>query len=309
MDYGRLIREAWRITWRHPFLWVLGLVAGGTASLSMTSGSSPGSGRDVSPGPEAGPESLVPWALDHSGLIAGLVALVALLAMTLLVVSLIAQGGLAAATADLANGQSSSLRRAWRTGLHLFWRYVRLWLLLALAVALIAALVASFVALVLGLTLWTQRSAWVMAPALLVGLLLAVTGVAAGVVAGIVIPYAQRSIAVRDVGVMAGLREGWQVLRGHPGASLLVWLLNLALSFGAGLVITTAMIVAILVLAMPAVALWAVFALSAPTIAYLSLAAFAALVLLLTLISVANTFFWSYWTLAYLRLRPGPPAT
>jgi hypothetical protein len=183
-----------------------------------------------------------------------------------------------------------------------------LWLLLALAVAAIGALVGGFVALVVGLVFWTQQTILVIAPALVVGLLMIVTGVAAGIVAGIVVPYAQRAIAIRDVGPLAGLRDGWDVLRSHPGASLLVWLLNLALSFGAGLVITTAMVVTVLALAVPAVALWAAFEFSAPTIVYLSLAGFAAVAVLLTLISVANTFFWSYWTLAYLRLTTGPPS-
>ena len=35
MEYGRIVRDAWQITWRHPFLWVLGLFAGGAASTSF----------------------------------------------------------------------------------------------------------------------------------------------------------------------------------------------------------------------------------------------------------------------------------
>jgi hypothetical protein len=313
MDYGRLLREAWRITWRHPFLWVLGLFAGGTAGISLGGGgggpSDPGRGRIPPAGVDIGPEHMVQWATAHGGLIAAVVGLVALIALALLIVSLIAQGGLAGATADFASGRSSSLGRAWRTGRHLFWRYAGLWLLLALAVAVFGALVAGFVALVIGLVLWTRNTVLVIAPAVLVGLLLLVTGVAAGVVVSIVVPYAQRAIAVRDVGPLAGLRDGWDVLRSHPGACLLVWLLNLALSFGAGLIITAAMVVTIVALALPAMALWATFELSTPTIVYLSLAGFVALTVLLTLISVANTFFWSYWTLAYLRLTTGPPPT
>lgn len=29
MNYSELVAEAWRLTWRHRFLWVLGLFAGG----------------------------------------------------------------------------------------------------------------------------------------------------------------------------------------------------------------------------------------------------------------------------------------
>jgi len=169
-------------------------------------------------------------------------------------------------------------------------------------------LVAGFVGLVVGLATSAESVAWLVAPVVLVGLVLMVTGVAAGVVVSIVVPYAQRAIAVRDVGPLAGLQDGWRVLRAHPGVSLVIWLLNLALTFGVGLAITAATAVTILALGIPALALWAAFELTVPTIAYLSLAGFAALGVLLTLISVANTFFWSYWTLAYLRLAPRAPA-
>jgi hypothetical protein len=40
-----------------------------------------------------------------------------------------------------------------------------------------------------------------------------------------------------------------------------------------------------------------------PTVAYATVAIVAAIGVLLTLVSVTNTFFCSYWTLAYLRPR------
>ena len=38
MEYGKLIRDAWNITWRYRFLWVLGLLAGGSAGLPGLNG-------------------------------------------------------------------------------------------------------------------------------------------------------------------------------------------------------------------------------------------------------------------------------
>jgi hypothetical protein len=326
MEYGRLIREAWQITWRHPFLWVLGLFAGGTAGASLGGGGSgdaepalngwqgePGAFSVPIPGVDRTMPDLGSWAANHVGLIAAIVALTVLAGLVLLVISLIAQGGLAGATADLASGRSSSLRDALRTGAHLFWRYAGLWLLLATTVAIIGAVIAAFVALVAVLSMAVENTAWVIAPALLVGMLLIVSGIAAGVVASVVVPYAQRAIAVLDIGPLAALREGWRVLRAHPGASLLVWLLNVALTFGAGLVVTAVMLVVVVALATPLVALWLAIQLSGPTalavsIVYVSIAVCAAIGVLLTLVSVINTFFWSYWTLAYLRLRSEPTA-
>src|SRR5688572_6857677 len=289
MDYGRLIREAWQITWRHPSLWILGLFAGGTFGASLGGGTG-----DADPAfrgwrgapPEAYPpvprgDFTVPdlgaWAADHVGLIVAGIASVLLLGLALMVVSIIAQGGLTGATADLADGRPSSLRGAMRTGAHLFWRFAGLWLLLAVAVAIVGALIAAFMALVTALVMATENTALVVAPAVLVGLLLIVSGVAAGIVASIVVPYAQRVIAVLDIGPLAALREGWRVLRTHPGASLLVWLINVALTLGAGLVVTAVMLLVVVALATPVIALWFAFQLSGPTalavsIVYVSIA-------------------------------------
>jgi len=247
------------------------------------------------------------WATDHLALIVGVIAGLLLVGLVLSIVSLIAQGGLASATAELAGGRESSPGRAWRTGLHLFWRFAGLWLLLIAAALAIGTLVAAFVALVIGLVTLTQNTALVVAPAVLVGLVLVVAGIAAGIVASIVVPFAQRAIAVRDIGPLAALRDGWQVLRARPGASLLVWLLNLALTFGVGLLVTIALVVALLILGIPAALLWSAFELSAPTMVYLSAAGLVVFALLLALAAVSNTFMWTYWTLAYLRLRSDQP--
>jgi hypothetical protein len=57
--------------------------------------------------------------------------------------------------------------------------------------------------------------------------------------------------------------------------------------------------------------LFAVAGLSAPTLVYAALGGAALVALALTVLGIANTFLWSYWTLAYLRLsgRTATPAT
>lgn len=309
MQYGQIIRDAWRITWRHPFLWVFGLFAGGAAGSSLNfrgGGNSSGGAGGFGPfgsGPDLGAADIARWAAEHAWLIAGAVVLALLVGLTMLAISLVAQGGLAGATADFAAGRQSSPGRAWRTGLHLFWRYAGLWLLLAATVVVVTALVVSFAALVYALATAVEQAAWVIAPAVLLGFVLVLAGIVAGVAVSIVVPYAQRAIAVLDVGPIAALGDGWRVLRANPGSSLLVWLIDIGLSIGSALVITLAMLLTVVVLGLPALGLWGAFAWTTPTIAYLVVAGVVALGILLTLSSVANTFIWSYWTLAYLRLR------
>jgi hypothetical protein len=109
-------------------------------------------------------------------------------------------------------------------------------------------------------------------------------------------------MAVEDVGPVVALQSGWRLLRGHIGDSLLAWLINLALALGAGIALTAGLLGALALLGAPAALLWAMLGLSAPTVVYLSVGTLALLVLGVTLAGIGNTFFWSYWTLAYLRM-------
>src|SRR5579859_5984189 len=97
MDYGSLIRQAWTITWRYRFLWLLGILAGGAVGVPSLNGRNTGwqtHARDVQQlnpdlaGAAAGIEG---WALANIGLLIGVAAVGVLLALTLLVLSFIAQ--------------------------------------------------------------------------------------------------------------------------------------------------------------------------------------------------------------------------
>ena len=143
MEYGALIRDAWSTTWRNRFLWILGLFAGG--AIGVTSWHA--GGRRPAPGFMQGHagnwsanwgaagqyerfSTASLWVQSHIGLLIAAGIAAALLGLGLLIISLIAQGGMAEATVDLARGQRTSLGRAWRTGTHLFWRYTGLSLIL-----------------------------------------------------------------------------------------------------------------------------------------------------------------------------------
>jgi len=42
VDYGNLIRQAWTITWRYRFLWLLGVLAGGAVGMPSLNGGNTG---------------------------------------------------------------------------------------------------------------------------------------------------------------------------------------------------------------------------------------------------------------------------
>jgi hypothetical protein len=114
---------------------------------------------------------------------------------------------------------SKLIRDAWAAT----WRYRFLW--------------------VLGLFAWGTASAVALriATGAALALLLipiVVAAAASAVVFGIVATYAQRAIA--DEGPVAALGDGWQLFRRNAGASVLVWMVNVALSIGAGIAASVA---------------------------------------------------------------------
>lgn len=109
MDYGRMIRQAWGITWHYRFLWLLGVLAGGAVGM-------PGFGGGGSNGWRAQRSDLEGISARLSA--AGSSSLPGRRSMAqcslawprrawpscrrCLVLSFVAQGGMAYATADLA---------------------------------------------------------------------------------------------------------------------------------------------------------------------------------------------------------------
>jgi hypothetical protein len=307
MNYGQLIREAWTITLRSRYLWVLGLLAGGAVGVPALHGSGTG-WRARSSGTEAVPPavgqlatSVQTWVLANLGLVIGAALIVFLLVLTLLALSFVAQGGLTRATADLSIGQPTTLGAAWRAGRRLFWRYVGLAAVLALAALLLAALIGALVALVVGVG-YAFGTPLAVALGVGVGVPLFLALAVAGVGVSIVVAYAQRAIAIENVGPLAALAIGWRLLRGHLAESLLVWVINLgiAVAVGVGLAVVIGVLAA--VLGGLGALLWFLAGVTAVLVGYATVAVLAVAALALLVAAIGNTFFWSYWTLAYLRL-------
>jgi hypothetical protein len=311
MEYGSLIRDAWRLTWRHRFLWLIGLFAGGAGSMPnggggpnwRIDGSDAETGRMGELGAAAGraASQAAAWVAANAGLVVLVLTAVALVGLGLLALCLVAQGAMARATADLAEGRPTGPGPAWRAGLRLVWRYAGLWLTLIGASIVLAALVGALI-LAGGFLLYAVSPVAVVALAVLVGLPLLLAAIAAGVAVSIVVAFAQRAIAVEDLGPLGALGAGWRLLRAHLGESLLTWLIALGLGVGAGLATALALGVLFAVLGGVGVGVWAVAGLTGPTVVYGVGAGLALLAVLLAAIGVANTFFWNYWTIAYLRL-------
>lgn len=346
MDYSSMIRQAWTITWRYRFLWLLGVLAGGAVGVPGLGGGGGGNTgwrlersdlERMNASLPVTAQEIGNWMSANIGLLLGLALLGALIILLLIILSFIAQGGMAQATANLLNGQPSSLSTAWSAGMRLFWQYVGLWLILVAATIVIAACVGVIVAaavagfasnqpliaaslaivvylgIVLGFVLAVLRVTresdiprWVVVLAsALFALPIVTVLLVVALMLSIVVAFAQRAIALENIGPLAAMRSGWQLAQAHLGETLLTWLVNLGLALASGIVLVTVALAALVLLAGVGAVVVSVVGFSAPTVLYAAIAGILFLAAVLTAAGIANTFFWTFWTLVYLRLRGG----
>lgn len=323
MDLHWLVTQAWAMTKANRFLWWLGLLAGsagGTCTYygsgSFDSSAFDGSGGFSGRAPNS--RTLTPEDWQEVGRVLGqaigdylpfIVAGVAVLLVMMLlfaIFSWLAQGAMAYGTHELAHGRPVSGGSAWAVGRRLFWRYAGLGLLLSLF-----ALTAGAIGVV---TVMTAFSAFFSdppgRPATSLPALGAVNAVVAiaGIVLSIITPFAQRAIAVQDLGVIEALRAGARLFRAHVGQSLLVWLVAVAVAAGVGFAFAFALIFAFIGVGGIGFALWLLLQSQLVLVLYVVVAAFAGVGAMIVASGVINAFFWAYWTLAYVRFTEAPAA-
>src|SRR5579885_1038669 len=132
MDYGSLIRDAWLITWRHRFLWVLGLFTGTAVGSCSGFGGNPFQlpSRTGAPGGAPGAPlgavmtTITDWILAHPLVVVVAALAIMLIVLAFIALSLVAQGGMTLATVRLGEDRPVSPGEAWRGGFRYFWRFL-----------------------------------------------------------------------------------------------------------------------------------------------------------------------------------------
>ena len=311
MNYGDLIRDAFRITLHNRFLWFFGFFAGGTGTNFVGNVPSGGgnfnfddfrrSGAGVS-----GLTAQVGRGLSETVVILGIVLVVLLIALFFIILAIISQGALADSVAAIDRGQGRRFGSAFTSGMGNFWRvlgYYIVFFLIALGLLMVIAIP---VALLIGGTFAATQSTGVrVSVAVVVGILAVLLLIVVFIPLAIVGQYALREIVVRRERVLASVGSGYGIFRRNLGRSLLLWLIQLGLSIGIGIAFLLVLLIVGLVLAIPAIAL----AIAGYTTAAIIAGVIAGLILipiLLVATGAIGTFSHSYWTLAYLRLTAPP---
>jgi hypothetical protein len=306
MNYGELLSEAFRLTWRNRFLWFFGFFVGGGASFNVPSnfgGGQPGAPFGPTPGP-------LRWISENLALfIAAIIALVVVLALVFIVLAMISHGALAESVAALHRGEPRRFGLAWRAGTANLWRVLglkALFFLMALGLALLVLLpVGLGVAVVLAATDSTGLRILFIALLGIVGFLALIL---VFVPFAIVNQFALRELVVDRRRVFDSIGSGFGLFRRNIGRSLLVWLLQLGVMLGLGIATLVVVIILGAILLGPAIALFAAEQQTAALVVGV-VGGLLFLVPLFVISGALGAFNHTYWTLAYLQLTEHPEDT
>ena len=250
MDIGATLSRAFDITIRHRSLWFLGFLT----ALLAGAVNLPALPIDLPPG------VLVPGELPlldegNSRLAAALVTLLCILvvlAIILAVVGVIAQGGLIAGVGQIEEQGSTSFGQAWSAAARRFWALLGLRIVLALPVlglVVLAVVLLGGSLLPVALAVLRGEESPDLGSAGTSLLLLLCSGcvmicaiVIYGVLASALQTFGERAILLENLGVINGLRRGWEVFISNLFNVILLALvlivLNALFSLITGLVLT-----------------------------------------------------------------------
>ena len=306
MNYGDLIRDAFRISWRNKYLWFFGFFAGGVGS-SFGGNVPSGAGNFDGGGPEQSgipgiAAQVGPGLFDNLALLIALFVVIGLIVLLFLALTLISQGALAENVAAIDRGEGRRFGSGWRAGLGNVWRVLGYYVVYFLITLGLLVAIGVPIGLLVGVTFAvTQSVAARVIVAVLAGLLGLLALIVVFIPLSIVGQYALREIVVRRTGVFASFGGGYRIFRHDVGRSLLLWLINLLLGIGVTIAVVLALGIVGLVLFLPTILL-AFAEMSAAAVVTGIVAGVILLPILLAVSGATGAFFHSYWTLAYLRL-------
>ncbi len=221
MDIGNVLSRAWQIIWKYKVLWLFGILAG-----CANSGGGAGNFRTSYQGDT--PQQMQPFVDQFERIPEGMIV-VLVIGFVLLVLILVVLGiflgtvgkiGLIRGTQQAEAGATSlTFGELFSGSTPFFWRVFGLNLIVGLTIALVVMVLAVF--FIVGAVLTLGIGALCIIPILC--LLVPV-----GWAINLVVEQANIAIVLENLGIMDGLRRGWEVVKANAGMmivmSLILWL-------------------------------------------------------------------------------------
>jgi hypothetical protein len=297
MDYGRVLRRAVEITWRHKALWLFGFLL---ALFGGTGGGGGGQGLQYRIGQTelARPE----WAW---GLALLVIALVFVFVVAAIVLSNISRGALIGMVRETEETGNTSARNGWRIGKSRLWSLIGIDLVTVIP-AVIAAMALIALALSPLLLLLAERDALTVLGVVLTVLLslgVVVVIIIAGTMLGIVREFAYRQSVLEGRGVWLSIRAGYRIVRAHLRTVGVMWLLLFGIDLAASVIAFPLLLVGFGLAASAGAAVYAASESVAGAIAVALLLGVPAALISALVGGVYLVFRSSAWTLAYREVQ------
>ena len=293
-NFGEVLTRAWQIIWKHKVLWIFGILAscarssGGGSSGGGNSGYRTGSGdTPFSTGQFERIMSQIENFLENNWWIIIAVALaIILLSFVLYFLGMMGRIGLIKGAAQADKGaEHLSFGELWAESMPFFWRIFGLNFLIGLAFLVILIPLALFGIVTAGIGFLC------IIPLLCIMIPL-------GWVVTVIIEQAQNAIVLEDLGILDGLKRGWEIVKSNAVPMIIMGLI-LAVGGGIlGVIVAFPILIAVIPLVIGATALreslTPLYIAAACCVAYFPV--------LIFFNGLLTAYIQTSWTLTYLRL-------
>jgi len=291
-NFGEVLTRAWQIIWKHKVLWVFGIFAGCSRGGGSAGGGGSGGGTSPSGGSPFPFERMMnqfgQWIGDHPWVVALFIAAALVIIVLSIFLGTIGRIGLIKGTYQAEQGAEQLVfGELFSASMPYFWRVLGLSFLVGLVFLVIFLPIVVFGVLTAGIGF-----------VCLLPLICLLVPVSLGV--NLVIEQANAAIVLNDLGIMDGLRRGWDVVKSNIGPIIIMAIILGVISFAAGLVLAIPILIVLVPLFIGMVngdtfPFW---------IAGVCCAVY--LPILLVLNGILTSFIQSSWTLTYMRLTRKP---
>ena len=239
MNHWNLFKQAWRIFWRNPALWVFGLLAalGGGFSWNYSTNFDVSSYRNLQSMPTM-PFEARAFLREflNSSTVTTLFVIGLLWAIVAFFLVTLAQGALITMVSDVDGGRKPGVGDGFRAGARRFLPLLAVRFILALPTVIIGLIAASMALSSISSfmndvrpTLSDLRGFGLSAGLGTIGFLLGLLMLGIGV-------SAERAVVLEDLPIMPSLAQGWKLLWSKLGDYVVIVLLIVAVAIGAGLI-------------------------------------------------------------------------
>ena len=294
MDFGEVLSRAWQIIWKHKILWVFGILASCSNSNNGAQFSGPSSSWQTDDFPyqvERAINQIPDWQ------IAAFVGMIILVVLVLVVLAIflgtIGRIGLIRGTVQADQDvEKLTFGELFSGSMPYFWRVFLLNLLVGLGMALAIIVVIGIV---------VMGSIFTLGLGLICLLPLACLMIPVAWAVSVVLEQANVAIVVEELGIIDGLKRGWEVVRLNAGTMVIMWLiLVLGIGLIGGLIISLPLFLSIGPIIAGAIAGGDRALFGGLAVAAICFVAYLPFLILLG--GIIRSYVGSAWTLTFLRL-------